>query len=313
MADDILLSLVVPTRGRTDQLSTFLHSLVDTTSALWQLEVILVIDNDDASTLRFTFPDLRLVRVVVEPGRTMGSLNMAGYEASCGRYIMLLNDDVIVRTRGWDRLILNVLRRFSDDLALIHVNDLVFQDKLCTFPLVSRQFCELAGGICPSEYKRYRIDDHIEDIFTLLWHLGEKRIVYLPEVVFEHGNYVEHTPGLRQYFSDDAILTQADAPTFTRLVEKRKAIAIRLKQRIDGHDAEYEAYDRMLASVKQTADLRPPERLNVWRTSSGRIRIALQAIQRFAHRVWNCFRNRGTAGLARAIWRRLRPNRELTV
>ena len=52
---------------------------------------------------------------------------------------MLVNDDVIVRTPGWDTAIYRTFARFGDDIALVHVNDLLFQERLCTFPVLSAQ------------------------------------------------------------------------------------------------------------------------------------------------------------------------------
>ena len=58
----------------------------------------------------------------------------------------LLNDDVIARTPGWDIKIATCFSAFPDEILLVHVNDTVFQIALCTFPIVSRTFCNLAGG-----------------------------------------------------------------------------------------------------------------------------------------------------------------------
>ena len=44
----------------------------------------------------------------------MGALNATGYEASSGRYLMLLNDDVVARTSGWDDRMLECFRAFPD-------------------------------------------------------------------------------------------------------------------------------------------------------------------------------------------------------
>jgi glycosyltransferase involved in cell wall biosynthesis len=301
-----VLSLIVPTRSRTRQLAKLLESLVEMTSDVDRVEVVLVVDNDDLATRSFSFPGLRLVRVFVEPGQTMGELNMTGYEVSSGRYIMLLNDDVVVRTKHWDKFVLKAFRRFPDQIAMIHVNDMVFQEKLCTFPIVSREFCDFAGGICPRQYRRYRIDDHIEDIFTLLWYLGEQRIVYLPDVVFEHNNYVENVPGLRQYFSDEHILTRFDAPLFNRLTEHRKAVAVKLKRYIDADNADNsEKYQHILASVSSSSDLRDPGRLLLRRTAAGRLRCAIHTVKLLPDRILTCARQRGVGGLLRAVLRRI--------
>src|SRR5439155_4501624 len=124
------------------------------------LEVILVIDVDDSDSLHIAEERLTIHRVLVPPGQTMGALNTVGYEASRGRYLMLLNDDVIAHTLGWDDKVRDCFAVYPDEIVLVHVNDLVMQRHLCTFPIVSRTFCELVGGICSRDYVRYRIDAH---------------------------------------------------------------------------------------------------------------------------------------------------------
>src|SRR5207249_4787352 len=126
-------------------------------------EVVLVIDADDEPSVAFRHPGLALTHAVGPPGRTMGRLNADGYRSARGDFVMLLNDDVVARTPGWDDKVLARLRRFADGIVLVHVNDTLLREHLCTFPIVSRTFCELAGGVCPEEYVRYRIDDHVED------------------------------------------------------------------------------------------------------------------------------------------------------
>lgn len=225
-------SLLAPTRRRTQTLTRLLDSLIATAAHPEQIEIVLVVDEDDPQSITFTYPALRLKHVVVPPGQTMGALNSAAYDASTGDYVMLLNDDVIARTPRWDEIIFARLREYPDGIVLVHVNDTLMRDHLCTFPLVSRTFCELAGGICPREYQRYRIDDHVEDVFNLLYALGERRAVYLPDVVFEHNNFVTMPEGHREYHADPAILAQ-DAPLFLQLFPQRKALALQLLERID--------------------------------------------------------------------------------
>lgn len=226
------LSLLVPTRHRTAALGELLDSLVETTARHADIEVVLVIDEDDLPTRAFRDDRVRVRRVVVPPGLPMGALNQAAYAASAGRYVMLLNDDVVARTPGWDERVSACVRRFADGIVLVHVNDTLMRDHLCTFPLVSRTFCELAGGLCPADYRRYRIDDHVEDVFNLLAHLGERRAVYLDDVVFEHRNSVVMPEGHREYHSDPAILA-ADAPRFLDYFPHRKEVALRLLRHID--------------------------------------------------------------------------------
>jgi hypothetical protein len=287
-----------------------LHSLAATVADPDAIEIVLVVDADDAESIAFTFPGLPLTRVVVRPGLTMGALNTAGYEASAGKYLMLLNDDVLARTAGWDRAICRCFHDFPDQILLVHCNDLIFEDKLCTFPVVSRRFCDLASGICPPVYQRYRIDDHIEDIFNLLALLGERRTIYLPGVVFEHLHFVVHPEGPRQYFSKEDVLA-IDAPEFDRLFPARKELALRLKAQIAGpaSPTQMEAWKTRLEAVRDWRDLRVPGRQQViggtWYGLQARVAKAARALVRGQDRVRNCIREKGYAGLVKAIYRQL--------
>lgn len=270
------LSLIVPTKARPHQLRQLLRSLAATAADPAALEIILVIDAGDHDSAAVDSAQLPVTRAVVEPGRSMGALNMAGYEASAGDYLMLLNDDVIARTRKWDRQVLACFRDFPDGIALVHVNDTLFGAGMCTFPVVSRRFCELAGGICPRDYLRYRIDDHIEDIFNLLAFLGERRTVYLPDVVFEHQKFVAPPEGGRRYVPDPAILA-LDAPRFEAAFPARKALALRLKEYIAGPTpAELRRRWRsLLGQVQNYESLRVPGRQRVkWHGWQVRRRLA---------------------------------------
>src|ERR1700734_2700702 len=141
----IVFSLIVPTRGRTAGLRRLLDSIRRTAQDLASIEVIAIIDEDDQESRAFEYTGLRLERILVSPGQTMGSLNLAGYRVAQGRYLMLLNDDVIVRTTGWDTQLASVFALHPDGIVLAQVNDLIFRDRLCTFPVVTREFCALAG------------------------------------------------------------------------------------------------------------------------------------------------------------------------
>src|SRR6266853_3353466 len=202
------LSIVVPTRGRPTELRRLVESLEATTADPGGIEVILVTDLDDDTANDLPQTRLRLKHRRVPPQLTMGALNRAGYELAAGAWIFLLNDDVVAKTEGWDRQIRDVTSIFADEICLIHVNDRIFKDKLCTFPLVSRTFCETVGGICREEYVRYRIDDDIYHIFNLLNVSGYDRIIYLDGVVFEHFNRnqtMEYQPAPLVHARDTAL------------------------------------------------------------------------------------------------------------
>jgi hypothetical protein len=267
-----------------------------------RIEVALVVDADDPASL-LAHPRLNVRHAVVPPGLTMGELNNAGYDASAGEYVMLLNDDVIVRTPGWDAVALARFRRFPDPFALVHVNDTLMREHLCTFPLTSRAFYELAGGVCPRAYRRYRIDDHVEDVFNMLAHLGERRTVYLPDVVFEHDHAVLHPEAGRVYQSDPAILA-LDAPLFDALLPRRKELALRVLAAIDGRtDPAAERFRReRLDAVTDSFALRTPGRQVVVRTPWWR---GPADVARGAAATLGRARRKTPGGVVRAVRKRL--------
>jgi hypothetical protein len=184
------VSLLLPTRGRIALVQRLLESLIATTSDLRRLELVLYIDEDDPETGDICHPSLSLVKIIGRPGETMGNMNRVCYEASRGRYVMLINDDVIFRTKNWDSRVLQTANIFPDEIALVYGNDLDQGEAVPTFPIVSRRVCELLGGICPSGYRHLHIESHLLDIFRQLSRLGHKRICYMEDVIFEHMHYV---------------------------------------------------------------------------------------------------------------------------
>jgi hypothetical protein len=182
----VSISLLLPTRGRPTLLQRLFESLATTTADLSALEIVLYVDEDDAETQQISHPSLSLLKLIEPPGQKMGNMNRACYEASRGRHVMLMNDDVVFRTKEWDARVLQAFARFSDDIALVYGNDLHQQKGVPTFPIISRRVCELIGGICPRDYLNVYIDVHLHDIFKKLARLGHDRLVYLDDVIFEH-------------------------------------------------------------------------------------------------------------------------------
>jgi hypothetical protein len=143
---------------------------------------------------------------------------------------MLVNDDIIVRTAGWDKQMLAAFRSCPDGIVLVHVNDLLFRETLCVFPCLTREFCLLTNGICEEGYRGYRIDDHIHNIFDLLSLLGHDRRIFLPDVVFEHTKVEHDAAGVPQYVLNPAI-QEIDTKLFDSLLEERRQVALEAMRR----------------------------------------------------------------------------------
>jgi len=243
-----LISVLVPTRGRTKLLTDMLASVFKMASNPGAVEVVIYIDDDDEETLALELPDYNITRIV-GPRQSMGTLNAACFARSFGDIIMLGNDDIVVRTPGWDTKISQAAARFPDQVYLFYPNDLFKGATLATFPILSRVTCDAIADPFPGEYRGAFIDVHVMDIFKQVKGAGFDRIVYLEDVVFEHLHHrlgksvMDKTYSERDRFVDDR--------TFMALVGARQW-----------------ASQRLLALINDT-HINPEERLESLRPVAG--------------------------------------------
>lgn len=204
------ISLLLPTRGRPDLARRFLASVVECSTHLSDVEVVLCVDDDDPKSFEIDHPALE-VRRIVGPRRTMGAYNSDCLAKSRGEIVILVNDDLVIRTQDWDDRVRAIHRSVPDQIYLAYANDLLKKDRLSTFPILSRRTCELLAEPYPSSYRGAFIDYHLMDIFKRLEKCGWNRLNYLPDVVFEHLHYRtgkaknDDTYRARGRFADDML------------------------------------------------------------------------------------------------------------
>lgn len=159
----------------------------------------------------------------------MGRMMQTCYEASHGRYVMLMNDDVVFRTPEWDERVAAAFARFPDEIALVYGNDLDQGPRVPSFPIISRLICDLMGGVCPVGYRKLHIESHINDIFRELARLGHDRRLYLEDVVFEHQHPVVGKARFDATYRRQRALI-ADEQLYFELADERRQLARRLNE-----------------------------------------------------------------------------------
>ena len=98
------LSVLLPTRGRPEKLARMLDSLFALAARPEAVEAVLRIDDDDRDTQVVDFRRWNC-QVVIGPRQSMGALNTACLNAMRHDLFVTSNDDLIVRTEGWDQRI----------------------------------------------------------------------------------------------------------------------------------------------------------------------------------------------------------------
>lgn len=225
------LSLLLPTRGRLHLVERFLQSVLAQSTRPDLIEVILCVDEDDIESQGIVFEGLAL-KMVIGPRQTMGAYNATCLEHASGDITIAANDDIVIRTNGWDEKVRELDARYPDGIYLGYSNDLFKGPKLCTFPILSRKTCSVLAEPYPAIYKGAFIDVHLMDIFRRLEKRGFARICYAADIVFEHVHYRNNPDALDATYTDR--LRFADDLTFIGLIEARRLEADRLFAHISG-------------------------------------------------------------------------------
>ncbi len=247
------ISIILPTRGRAALLKRLFNSIAETTANPGAIEIILRMDEDDTESHEIGHPGLNIKKMIRRAGATMGAITNESYAISTGRYIMLMNDDVVFRTQGWDKNVLQAFAKFPDDIALIYGNDLDQGEHMPTFPILSRRSIELFGGVCPSEYFNLCIDAHLFDIYSQLKALGHDRILYLEDTVFEHLHFIiGKSERDNTYIKKDE---PHDHYLFLSYADERTFVATRLRDQIEGSRKE----------ITEPAEATKPRQLSIKR------------------------------------------------
>lgn len=151
MSTDI--SILLPTRGRSDMLMRSLTSLHDLATDFSSIEILFGLDNNDAVGLDYCLKqvipwiekyNISHKIVIFEP---MGYHNLHRYvnglaEHSQGTWIFFWNDDAVMKTQGWDTYI----RAHTGEFKLLSVithNEHPYS----IFPILPREWFETLGYI----------------------------------------------------------------------------------------------------------------------------------------------------------------------
>ena len=216
-------SLLLATRGRPEQVERLFQSIIETADNPEKVEVILYIDDDDTGSHHLTHPIIGVTRMIL-PKSTMGGMHRACCEAAKGKYILLLGDDNVFRSAGWDREVTAEFEKFPDGIAMVYGNDMIQGRNMCTAPFLTRLSCEMMGGICPAEYTGEFVDTHILDQFSKLRYWGYDRIVYRDDIVIEHLHHVVGKAAFDETYANQAP-TDENRDLFFSLDSQRVATA----------------------------------------------------------------------------------------
>ena len=195
------ISILCPARGRPDFLPANIMSIMETTAEPDRLEVMFYIDRDDPELANYeklfaeirsnVFPGLNLIGLVGDRIGTPKAINaMAGQ--STGRFLMISNDDLLFKTKGWDREVERAATLAPDGIFNIFMDDGYLGPKLSCFPIVGRPWYEALGYLAPVLFDHCNVDLWIHRVGDAL-----SRNYFLADVHLEHRHFEDDGSGNR--------------------------------------------------------------------------------------------------------------------
>jgi hypothetical protein len=155
MSNEYKIAILLPTRGRTDALSRSVMGLLNRALDLDQIQILFAFDNDDDLGKTHFSESLEpwliekgvdYTAMEFEPlgyGRLNEYINALAHESSAD-WLFFWNDDALMDTSGWDRIIASYTGQFK--LLAVHTHK---DHPYSIFPIVPREWLNQLGYLSP--------------------------------------------------------------------------------------------------------------------------------------------------------------------
>jgi hypothetical protein len=181
-AEDPVISLLVPSRRRPEQLDRMWRSARGTADDPGDVELVVRLDDDDTSYDADSGLFAGSVIWAQGPRILMSNLWNDAYDYAHGDILMHAGDDVVFRTAHWDTRVHQEFARYPDGVALVHGRDGSVQDEVMAIHgFLTRRWVEALGYFVPPYFSSDYNDTWLTDVANALG-----RRVYMPDVLFEH-------------------------------------------------------------------------------------------------------------------------------
>ena len=238
------IAILTPTRARPGRLDTFIQSVYQTATNPERVFCYNYIDNDDPRQKAYEdYTDKQpnnSTNIIGKPQSVSVSWNVLAESAIddldssiddeyAGETILIMgNDDLIYRTRGWDTNVEEESKKFPDDIYCMWMEDLINGEKHCAFPIVSKKWYTTLGYFTPGVFNFGYNDTWVFDVAKKVG-----RTHFIPNAVNEHMHFTTGKSGMddtynRNRTQERGNLYEKDKIIFEDTESKRQADADKL-------------------------------------------------------------------------------------
>jgi hypothetical protein len=170
MINEYSIAVLLPTRSRTDALTTSVTSIIDLAHNVSRIQLIFGFDDDDATGLNhFTtviqpLLDKRGVAYEAQSFKSMGYAGLNRYynhlaKSTQSDWLFVWNDDAVMETQGWDQVIEQYTGQFK--LLKVHTHN---DHPYSIFPVMPRAWYNLMNHLS----RHQMIDAELSQLAFLL-------------------------------------------------------------------------------------------------------------------------------------------------
>ena len=169
-----MISVLIPERGRPNELERLIASLIDTAGDGAQIEILVAIDDDDEawadSDVLLIAPNLRVFRW--PRPITLGEKLNALFAEARGSLIWFLSNDTIVTTPGWPGRFRAASARLPNGIGVMSPRDALHPGHASYFAL-TRRMVDSVGFFAPPWFPYWWLDSWWSDIGFMAGQLHE--------------------------------------------------------------------------------------------------------------------------------------------
>lgn len=224
----MIISLLLPTRGRPKKLERFWNSVKNTVSDPSRVEIVIVADNNDPETIQAAknLTGLPKTLIIEDQKYAVEKWNLAASRCT-GDFMSPQGDDIVFETKDWDLRIVKEFEQWPSGIGLVCCEDMTWHGKLATNLFISREWY-LTAGLFPDGLIHNFCDCWMDDIAKII-----ERRQFIPDVVMRH----IHPAFNKSESWDDTYMIQephkqSDKDYYINSVACRGGLAGRLMKRI---------------------------------------------------------------------------------
>lgn len=176
-----------PTRGRPDQFFRTLDKYLACLSGDFPVDILVSCDTDDPSmntpSVQNRLEAYKNLRVRFDANKTkIQAINVGLEECEDFSILVLVADDMVPETQGFDRTIVQLMNQhFPDGDGVLFFNDGYRGRELNTLPVMGFRYYKRFGYIYHPDYKSLWADNEFTEVADRLG-----RQVYVPDVIIRH-------------------------------------------------------------------------------------------------------------------------------